>query len=198
MEVETLRLAFFIVGNHQIGDGRAIRQAFRVSDLLTLCFALLFLSSFVQPCPFFLSLLEGCARASCHNSSVYVLLDSSCEAIESIFRAGPHLHVAPCMVAMQSGSDKPSSGTSGTEQTDSSYVWHRTVLKSGIETEESELAARGLGSLARGSEKLQPSELIPHYAVTLTRNILETCAILNGDMAAGVVDQPGLVEYAGR
>jgi len=37
------------------------------------------------------------------------------------------------MVAMQSGSEKPSSGTFGTEQADSSYVWHRTVLKSDIE-----------------------------------------------------------------
>jgi len=58
VEVETLRLAFFIVGNLEIGDG----------------------SLFVRPSesPSFLSLGEGCARASCHKSSVYVLLDSSC------------------------------------------------------------------------------------------------------------------------
>lgn len=76
MEVEPLRLAFFIVSDDQISSGWGISLVFRVADLLTLRLALLFLSSFVQPCPFFLSLREGGARASCHKNSVYVLFDS--------------------------------------------------------------------------------------------------------------------------
>ena len=60
VEVEALRLAFFIVGNHQLSSGLRVRLAFRlvfrVAELLALRLALFFLGPFVQPCPFFLSL----------------------------------------------------------------------------------------------------------------------------------------------
>jgi hypothetical protein len=66
VEVKTLGLAFLIVGDHQIRDGLSFRCVFGVAKLLALRLALLFLSPFVEPSAFFLSLRESCTRVSCH------------------------------------------------------------------------------------------------------------------------------------
>ena len=70
VEVETLRLPFLIVGDHQISHRLGIRRAVGIAELFALRFALLFLGSLVQSCPFFLPLREGGARVSCHKNVV--------------------------------------------------------------------------------------------------------------------------------
>jgi len=67
VEIKALRLAVFIVGDYEIGDGLGLNGgAVGVTRLLALGLLLRLLSALFLARAFFLSLRESGARASCH------------------------------------------------------------------------------------------------------------------------------------
>lgn len=75
VEIKALRLAVFIVGNYQIGDGLGLnRGAVGVSRLLALGLPLRLLNALFLARAFLLSFRESRARASCHRSRLPLLL----------------------------------------------------------------------------------------------------------------------------
>ncbi len=70
VEIETLSLTLFIMRNHQISNCLSFLSAsLGVAKLFPFRFTLRLLGPLLLPCPLFLSLGEGCTRASCHMDS---------------------------------------------------------------------------------------------------------------------------------
>jgi hypothetical protein len=68
MEVESQRLAVFVMGDHKVGHGLRLGDGnISVARLFALGFLLGLFNAFFLPGTFFLALGKGCTRASCHN-----------------------------------------------------------------------------------------------------------------------------------
>lgn len=66
VEIETLWLPLFIVGDDQVSGRRGLGRSFSFTGLLALCLPLLFFNSFIEPSAFFLTFREAGTRVSCH------------------------------------------------------------------------------------------------------------------------------------
>lgn len=76
VEIESLRLAVFIMRDGQVSDGLSFHSGcVGIAWLFALRFTLRFFSPLFLACPFFLSLGKRSARASCH-SYLLIRVDS--------------------------------------------------------------------------------------------------------------------------